>query len=72
MTTPVAMNVIDGSAVSARSVQVGLGTTVIFTTDGSVYSVGNNSHGQLGDGTMNNSSTPIRAKYLNDFSATSY
>jgi regulator of chromosome condensation RCC1 len=72
VTTPVAMNVIDGSAVSARSVQVGLGTTVIFTTDGSVYSVGNNSHGQLGDGTMNNSSTPIRAKYLNDFSATSY
>ncbi len=64
--TPVAMQVIDGTAVVARQVQSGYGTTVVYTADGSVYTVGNNSNGQLGDGTQTNSKVPIRAKYVND------
>jgi alpha-tubulin suppressor-like RCC1 family protein len=70
--TPVVMNVIDGTSISANTVQVGLGTTVIFTSNGSVYTVGNNSRGQLGDGTTTNRSTPIRAKYLNDLKTIAY
>lgn len=70
--TPVVMNVIDGTSISASTVQVGLGTTVIFTSNGSVYTVGNNSRGQLGDGTTTNRSTPIRAKYLNDLKTIAY
>lgn len=70
--TPVAMNVIDGTTVSATSVQVGLGTAVVFTSNGSVYTVGNNTYGQLGDGTTTNRSTPIRAKYLNDLKTITY
>jgi alpha-tubulin suppressor-like RCC1 family protein len=53
------------SGVVAQSVQTGLGTTVVLTTDGKIYTVGNNSNGQLGDGTTNNSSTPLARKYVN-------
>lgn len=49
----------------AKHVQSGGGTTVIFTTDNRVYTVGNNNGGQLGDGTTTNSSTPILGKYTN-------
>lgn len=62
--TPVAMNVIDGTTVKAQDVITGLGTTVVLSTDGIYYSVGNNTYGQLGDGTTNNATTPITAKYL--------
>jgi alpha-tubulin suppressor-like RCC1 family protein len=64
-TAPVAMQVFDGSAVRAQQVQSGYGTTVILTTNGKVYTVGNNSNGQLGDGTTTNSSTPKANRYTN-------
>lgn len=64
-TTPVTMQVFDGSAVRAQQVQSGYGTTVILTTNGKVYTVGNNSNGQLGDGTTTNSSTPKANRYTN-------
>ncbi|MNR30548.1 Regulator of chromosome condensation (RCC1) repeat protein [compost metagenome] len=59
------MQVFDGSAVRAQQVQSGFGTTVILTTNGKVYTVGNNSNGQLGDGTTTNSSTPKANRYTN-------
>lgn len=49
----------------AASVQSGNGTTVIFTKDGQVYTVGRNHQGQLGDGTRTNRTTPIRGQYTN-------
>lgn len=53
------------SGIAAGSVQSGYGTTIILTTSGRIYTVGNNSNGQLGDGTNTNSSTPQARKYLN-------
>ena len=64
-TTPATMQVFDGSSVRAQQVQSGFGTTVILTTNGKVYTVGNNSNGQLGDGTTTNSSTPKANRYTN-------
>lgn len=49
----------------AASVQSGNGTTVIFTKDGQVYTVGRNHQGQLGDGTRINRTTPVRGEYTN-------
>jgi alpha-tubulin suppressor-like RCC1 family protein len=63
--TPAVMQVINGTAVRAKQVQSGYGTTVILTTQGVVYTVGNNSNGQLGDGTTTNSSTPRANPYTN-------
>lgn len=63
--TPVTMSVIDGATAVATQVQTGFGTTVVYTADGSVYTVGSNSFGQLGDGTTTNSSIPLKAKYVN-------
>ncbi|MDN5819324.1 MAG: ricin-type beta-trefoil lectin domain protein [bacterium] len=62
---PVAMGVINGSSIKAKDVISGFGTTVVLTTDGKVYTVGNNNSGQLGDGTTSNSSTPKANKYTN-------
>ena len=53
------------SGVVAASVQSGLGTAVVLTAGGKVYTVGNNSSGQLGDGTTVNSSTPQARQYVN-------
>jgi len=53
------------AGVKAKSVQSGLGTTVILSDDGKIYTVGNNTNGQLGDGTTTNSSTPLARKYVN-------
>ena len=53
------------AGVKAKTVQTGNGTTVILTDNGFVYTVGNNSHGQLGDGTTNNSYIPKANKYTN-------
>ena len=50
---------------TAKSVQTGYGTTVVLTTTGQVYTVGNNSNGQLGDGTTTSSSTPKANRYTN-------
>lgn len=64
VSTPKAMNVIDGSNIKAADVLAGIGTAVVISTTGIVYSVGNNDYGQLGDGTKNDSLVPIQAKYL--------
>lgn len=61
--SPKKMNLPTG--VSAKSVQSGLGTTVVLTDDGKIYTVGNNTNGQLGDGTTTSSSTPLARKYVN-------
>lgn len=68
--TPVKMSLPAGIAASV--VQTGYGTTVVLTTAGTVYTVGNNGNGQLGDGTTTNSSTPILAKYINSQTVTNY
>lgn len=61
--TPQKMNLPTG--VKAKSVQSGLGTTVVLSTAGQIYTVGNNSNGQLGDGTTINSATPAARPYVN-------
>ena len=68
--TPRRMNLPSG--VRARSVQSGLGTTLVLTDQGQIYTVGNNQHGQLGDGTTNNSSTPKANIYTNVVPVTYY
>lgn len=70
--TPVAMQVFNGTTVRAQQVQSGYGTTVILTTGSKVYTVGNNSNGQLGDGTTTNSSTPKANRYTNVLPLTSF
>lgn len=61
--TPVKMN-LPADAI-AKMVQTGYGTTVVLTSSGRIYTVGNNANGQLGDGTTTNSSTPKANKYTN-------
>jgi YD repeat-containing protein len=62
--TPVKMVLPTG--VRAQTVQSGIGTTVILTDEGKIYTVGNNENGQLGDGTTTNSSTPLARQYVNN------
>ena len=69
-TTPIQMNLPTGTI--AKSVQTAGGTTVVLTTNGTVFTVGNNSHGQLGDGTTTNSSTPKANEYTNQRTTVSY
>lgn len=61
--TPVRMNLPTG--VLARSAQSGFGTAVILSTTGKVFTVGNNSNGQLGDGTTASKSVPAANTYTN-------
>lgn len=61
--TPVKMSLPAG--VVAKTVQAGFGTAMILTDEGKLYTVGNNTNGQLGDGTTTNSSTPLARKYIN-------
>lgn len=68
--SPQRMNLPAG--VRAASVQSAYGTTVILSTTGTIYTVGNNVNGQLGDGTTNNSSTPTATKYANMRSAITF
>lgn len=63
VSTPTLMSLPAG--VRAQTVQSGLGTTIILTDEGKVYTVGNNANGQLGDGTTTNSSTPLARRYVN-------
>ena len=72
VSTPVAMSVIDGSSIVATQVLTGYGTTIVFTTNGSVYTVGHNDWGQLGDGTTTNRSTPIKPQYINNLTPATY
>lgn len=71
-TIPVAMSVIDGQMIAAQAVQSGYSTTIIFTKGGAVFTTGNNSNGQLGDGTTNDSWVPIKAKYTNNLGTSVY
>lgn len=64
-TTPEPMRVIWGTSIRAKKVMSGYGTTVVMTENGKIYTVGNNSNGQLGDGTTNNSSIPRANRYTN-------
>jgi len=61
--TPVKMELPPG--VLARSVQSGFGTTVVISTTGKVYTMGNNSNGQLGDNSVASSSEPKANAYTN-------
>lgn len=61
--TPVKMTLPAG--VRAETVQYGLGSTIILTDEGRIYTVGNNANGQLGDGTTTNSSIPLMRQYVN-------
>lgn len=61
--TPVKMQLPSG--VKGRFVQSGYGTTIVLTDTGKVFTVGNNSNGQLGDGTTTNSSIPKANNYTN-------
>jgi len=63
ISTPVKMDLPVG--IRAQTVQNGLGTTIILTDEGRIYTVGNNANGQLGDGTTTNSSTPQARQYVN-------
>lgn len=70
--TPVAMQVIDGVNIAAEKVMAGYGTVVITTSNQRIYTVGNNSHGQLGDGTTTNSSVPKANRYTNILPVTNF
>lgn len=70
--TPVAMQMIDGAINHASQVMSGYGTTVVLTTNHKVFTVGNNSDGQLGNGTTVNSSIPSANKYTNVLPVTSF
>lgn len=63
VSTPVLMSLPSG--VKAQTVQSGYNSTVILTTEGKIYTVGNNAQGQLGDGTTTNRSTPEAQPYIN-------
>ncbi len=69
--TPQVMSpaIIDGTTVRAKYVHCGFGTTAVISTDNAVYTMGNNVHGQLGDGTTVNSPTPVARPYANRMSA---
>ncbi len=54
-----------GADEPARLVQSGVGTTVIYTRSNRVYTVGNNSFGQLGNGNTTNQSNPAAYQYTN-------
>lgn len=73
-TTPVKMSVFGNGSneVPAARVQSGYGTTIITAQNGRIYAVGNNSHGQLGDGTSGGVSTLPRATRFLNLSTPSY
>lgn len=62
---PIALPVFNGTILKAKEVQAGYGTAVILADNGRIYTIGNNSDGQLGDGTKNNSFTPKANRYTN-------
>ena len=63
--TPQLMHVLGADGNLAKYVRSGFGTTVIYTANGKIFTVGNNSNGQLGDGTTVNSPIPKANKNTN-------
>jgi hypothetical protein len=51
---------------AAQTIDGGEGHTVILKSDGTVWTMGRNSSGQLGDTTNNNSSVPVQVSGLTD------
>lgn len=62
---PVKMDI--PSNFKAREVRSGTGTTIVITDKNDVLTVGNNHHGQLGDGSTNNNCTPAAHQYTNRY-----
>ena len=69
--TPVMMQGFPAGTV-AQTVRTGYGTTVILSSTGKVFTLGNNANGQLGDGTTNNSYVPQANDYTNQRTTVSY
>lgn len=65
--SPVKMQTFGSGGECAERVQSGNGTTMIFTSNDKIYTVGNNDQGQLGDGTRANKSTPYFSSAINKF-----
>ena len=64
--TPQQMKVVGvGNSGCPAYVRSGYGTTVIYTSNRKVFTVGNNSNGQLGDGMTNNSAIPMARQLVN-------
>jgi alpha-tubulin suppressor-like RCC1 family protein len=62
--TPTRIEGLDG--ISITDVAGGRNHVLALTTDGDVYSWGSNATGQLGDGTLTSSATPVRASSLSN------
>lgn len=63
--TPQQMLVLGTGGNNALYVRSGYGTAVAYTSNRKVFTVGNNSNGQLGDDTTNNNATPQANKNTN-------
>ena len=63
--TPQQMLVLGTGGNNALYVRSGHGTAVVYTSNRKVFTVGNNSNGQLGDDTTNNNATPQANKNTN-------
>lgn len=57
---------------SAKQVQAAYGTTIVISSTGAVFTLGNNANGQLGDGTTNSSLVPKANRYTNQRSTITY
>jgi alpha-tubulin suppressor-like RCC1 family protein len=68
--TPVMMQLPLG--VLGKTVQSAYGTTVVLSSTGKIYTVGNNSNGQLGNGTLAPSWLPEANTYTNQRTTISY
>ena len=62
----------DDKVVRAKYVRSGIGTTIVITDLNYVFTVGNNSNGQLGSGDTRECHIPKRHRYTNVFQAWYY
>jgi alpha-tubulin suppressor-like RCC1 family protein len=56
---PAGVTATDVTTTAYYGTYTNMGSTHVIGSDGRVYGAGNNDYGQLGDGTMNSSSTPV-------------